>query len=395
MTGNDAIMRPMTGYRVLDFTQNVAGPLAGQIMADLGAEVIKIEPPRGEAARHIVATGTGSGELAPYFVPYNRGKRSLVVDMHTAEGIETILDLVETTDVLLDGFRPGTMEKWGLSRDAVHERNPRCVYASLSAYGGNGPFGSRPGIDLLLQAESGMWTGLTTDQGTPMRIPFTLVDASTGHVLAQAILAALLHRERHGAATDVDVAMYDVAVSLQANRLTASLNRATTGAPHAATRRTGAQKPTSPFSTSPSGIYRASDGHLVLAAYIPKHWAQLIKVLGCEHLGDDPRFTDQHQRAVNDAALTEELERIFSTYAASDLVKRLQESGLMATEVKTGTEVVASDLFLENDLKVVTTDGTRTEKTVRTPARYSAFPPGATAPTPILGEYSAEAVPTR
>ena len=169
MTGNDAIMRPMTGYRVLDFTQNVAGPLAGQIMADLGAEVIKIEPPRGEAARHIVATGTGSGELAPYFVPYNRGKRSLVVDMHTAEGIETILDLVETTDVLLDGFRPGTMEKWGLSRDAVHERNPRCVYASLSAYGGNGPFGSRPGIDLLLQAESGMWTGLTTDQGTPMR----------------------------------------------------------------------------------------------------------------------------------------------------------------------------------------------------------------------------------
>ncbi|MGV9928371.1 CaiB/BaiF CoA transferase family protein [Nocardia rhamnosiphila] len=382
----------MTGYRVLDFTSNVAGPLAGQILADLGAEVIKIEPPRGEAARHIVPTGAGKDAVAPYFTPYNRGKRSLVVDLHTAEGIETILDLVATTDVLLDGFRPGTMAKWGLSRDAVHARNPGCVYASLSAYGGNGPHGGRPGIDLLLQGESGMLARLTKDDGTPMRIPFTPVDAATGHVLAQAILAALLHRERHGTVTDVDVAMYDVAVSLQANRLTAELNRAadTPGKP------TDGSQRTSPFSTSPSGIYRVSDGYLVLAAYIPKHWAQLVETLGCTHLSDDPRFADQYQRAVNDTALTGELERIFSSYTVADLVQRLQAAGLMATEVKTGSQVVSSELFAENELESVTTDGgTRTEKTVRTPARYSAFRPAATTPTPVLGEYSAEVLRAR
>ncbi|MEV0550671.1 CoA transferase [Nocardia salmonicida] len=383
----------MTGYRVLDFTSNVAGPLAGQILADLGAEVIKIEPPRGEAARHIVPTGAGKDAVAPYFTPYNRGKRSLVVDLHTAEGIETVLDLVAETDVLLDGFRPGTMTKWGLSRATIHNRNPGCVYASLTAYGGNGPHGGRPGIDLLLQAESGMLAGLAKEDGTPIRIPFTPVDAATGHVLAQAILAALLHRERHGAVTDVDVAMYDVAVSLQANRLTTDLNRGTSAS--------NAGKPadrsprTSPFSTSPSGIYRAADGYLVLAAYIPKHWAQLVESLGSAFLGTDPRFADQYQRAVNDTALTEELERIFSSYTVADLVQRLQAAGLMATEVKNGLQVIASELFAENELESITTDGSRTEKTVRTPARYGAFRPAATTPTPVLDEYSAEVVHAR
>ena len=379
-----SVARPMDGYRVLDFTQNVAGPLAGQILADLGADVIKIEPPRGEAARHILSTSEGTQGLAPYFVPNNRGKRSLVADLHTPEGVEQILTLAESADVVLDGFRPGTMAKWGLGSDTIHTRNPRCIYASLSAYGGNGPNGERPGIDLLLQAESGVLTGLSKDDGVPLRIPFQLIDGASGHVLAQAILAALLHRERHGVATDVNVAMYDVAVSLQSNRLTAELNHASTSNTAG---RTGSA---APFATSPSGIFAAADGYLVLAAYIPKHWAQLTQVLDCAHLASDPRFADQQSRANNDAELCHALELEFSEYAVADLVARLQSAGLMASEVKTWAQVVASDLFVENELEVVVTDGLRTETTVRTPARYSAFTPAAMSPTPVLGEYTAQ-----
>lgn len=377
------LARPMDGHRVLDFTQNVAGPLAGQIMADLGADVIKVEPPSGEAARHILSTSEGSGGLAPYFLPNNRGKRSLVVDLHTPEGVEQILALAESTDVILDGFRPGTMAKWGLGHDAIHARNPHCIYASLSAYGGNGPHGKRPGIDLILQAESGVLTGLSNDDGTPMRIPFQLVDGASGHVLAQAVLAALLHRERYGVATDVDVAMYDVAVSLQSNRVTAELN-------HASTAATAGRNGSAAFATSPSGIFRAADGHLALAAYIPKHWAQLTSVLGRSDLASDPRFVDQQARANNDGELCCELEAIFATYAVADLVGALQSAGLMASEVKSLTQVVSSALFAENALEMVVTDGSRSETTIRTPARYSAFTAAAMSPTPLLGEYSAQ-----
>ncbi|WP_430336336.1 CaiB/BaiF CoA transferase family protein [Rhodococcus sp. ACT016] len=372
--------RPLDGYRVLDFSRNVAGPLAGQILADLGAEVIKVEPPRGEAARHIVDTTSSEG-LAPYFLPYNRGKRSLVADLHTPEGVEQILSLVQTTDVFLDGFRPGTMEKWGLGREAIRAINPKCVYASLSAYGGNGDNGQRPGVDLLVQAESGVLTGLRTDAGVPLRIPFTFIDSATGHVLAQAILAALLHRARHDEVTDVRVAMYDVAASMQANELTSIVN-----APPASSK-TASGGAEMTVAKSPGGIYPASDGFIVFAAYIPKHWQQFVRTLGIEHLAADPRFADQVSRGVNDAHLRRELEAVFAAHSASELVELLRAAGLMAGEVKSREQATNSDLFAENELTVTVTDGKRVETTIRTPARYSAFSPAAQAPTPTLGEY--------
>ncbi len=215
----------MTDFRVLDFTQNIAGPLAGQVLADLGAEVIKIEAPVGEAARHITAVLPGRPPLATLFLPHNRGKKSVVADLTNAETKQQILRLVDTADVVLEGFRPGVMERMGLGPDEMRSRNPKLIYARLSAYGGNGPHGSRPGVDLMVAAESGMTTGMPTPSGKPQIIPFQLVDAASGHVLAQAVLAALLNRERHGVGDVVRVAMYDVAVSLQASQLTIHLNK--------------------------------------------------------------------------------------------------------------------------------------------------------------------------
>lgn len=372
--------RPLDGFRVLDFTQNVAGPLAGQILADLGAEVIKVEPPRGEAARHIVSVHAGPDGLAPYFLPNNRGKRSIVADLHTPDGVEAILDLIETSDVVLDGFRPGTMASWGLGADQVHARNPRCIYATLSAYGGNGEHGMKPGVDLILQSDSGVLTGLTAGDGSPQLIPFQLIDGASGHVLAQAILAALLHRERNDVTTDVQVAMYDVAISLQSNRSTALLNQ-----PDGVE----AQPPAggSGFATAPSGIFRAADGYIAIAAYIPKHWTILTELLGRPDLGDDPRFATQLDRARNLADLRSELETIFIGRSVDDLVRSMQSAGLMACHVNSLAQSLESEVFAENQLAVTTTDGCRSETTVRTPARYSAFAPAAQSPTPALGEY--------
>ena len=177
---NGTPAKPLDGFRVLDFTQNIAGPLAGQVLADLGAEVIKVEAPSGDAARQITTVLPGRPPLPTLFLPHNRGKKSVTVDLTTDEGHQHILQLADTADVVLEGFRPGVMERLGLGPDELRARNPSLVYARLSAYGGNGPHGSRPGVDLMVAAESGMTTGMPTPSGKPQIIPFQLVDAASG-----------------------------------------------------------------------------------------------------------------------------------------------------------------------------------------------------------------------
>lgn len=388
--------KPLDGFRVLDFTQNVAGPLAGQVLADLGAEVIKIEAPGGEAARQITAILPGRPPLATYFLPNNRGKKSVSVDLTTDEAKQRVLRLADTADVVLEGFRPGVMERLGLGPDDLRSRNPKLIYARLSAYGGNGPHGSRPGVDLMVAAEAGMTTGMPTPDGKPQIIPFQLVDNASGHVLAQAVLAALLNRERHGVADTVRVAMYDVAVSLQANQLTMHLNRPSQDHPIDRT------KPPSPpkdkrrksvgFATQPSDAFRAADGYLVISAYVPKHWAKLCEIIGRPDLLEDERFSNQRTRALNYPELTEELESALATKSAAEWVDLLHEGGLMACLAYTWKQVVDTPLFAENELALDVlsgdpeTGGTLT--LIRTPARYSTFDAAVTDPPPALGEHN-------
>lgn len=384
--------KPLDGYRVLDFTQNIAGPLAGQVLADLGAEVVKIEAPAGEAARHITAVLPGRPPLATLFLPHNRGKKSVAVDLTTEEGRQQILRLAETADVVLEGFRPGVMERMGLGPDELRSRNPRLVYARLSAYGGNGPHGSRPGVDLMVAAESGMTTGMPTPSGKPQIIPFQLVDAASGHVLAQAVLAALLHRERHGVADVVRVAMYDVAVGLQAAQLTIHLNKPTetpTDAAPKPKRRKGVG-----FATQPSDAFRAADGYLVISAYVPKHWAKLCELIGRPDLLEDERFVDQRARALHYPELTEQLEAALAGKTAAEWVELLQEGGLMACHAHTWKEVVGTPLFAENELALRVggspDNGEGAVTVVRTPARYSSFDAAAPEPPPAIGAHNEE-----
>ncbi|SHT67932.1 CoA transferase [Mycolicibacterium phocaicum] len=384
-----APVRPLDGFRVLDFTQNVAGPLAGQVLVDLGAEVIKIEAPGGEAARRITSVLPGRAPLATYFLPNNRGKKSVMVDLGTTEGKEAVLRLADTADVVLEAFRPGVMEKLGLGPDALQERNRRLVYARLSAYGGNGANSSRPGLDLMVQAEAGMTTGMRRPNGAPQIIPFQLVDGASGHVLAQAVLAALLNRERHGIADVVKVAMYDVAVSLQANQLTLHLNKnpkpdLTTDAPRLGA--DGKPRKQVAFATQPSEAFEALDGFVVLSAYVPKHWAKLCEVIGRPELTTDTRFIDQRARSVNFEDLKIELEVALAAKTAAEWVDLLRHHGLMATLAYNWKQVIATPLFAENELAVTTGD----VKVIRTPARYGSFQAAGDTPPPDAGQHNDE-----
>ena len=382
MTGGP---KPLDGFRVIDFTQNVAGPLAGQVLADLGAEVIKVEAPGGEAARHITSVLPGRPPLATYFLPNNRGKKSVAVDLTTEPGKQQVLGLTDTADVILEGFRPGVMERLGLGPKDLQSRNPKLIYARVSAFGGNGPHGDRPGVDLMVAAEAGMTTGMRTPDGKPQIIPFQLVDNATGHVLAQAVLAALLNRERHGVVDIVRVAMYDVAASLQANQLVVHLNKpAGTPAPKAKPRKGVG------FATQPSDAFRTADGYVVISAYVPKHWEILCRTIDRPDLVDDQRFADQRSRAINYAELTDELESTLTTKPADEWVKLLQRNGLMACLPYTWKQVVETPLFAENDLALRVGSGDDAVTVVRTPARYSSFTAAATEPPPVLGEHNGE-----
>lgn len=378
--------KPLDGFRVLDFTQNVAGPLAGQVLADLGAEVIKVEAPGGEAARHITSILPGRPPLAPYFLPNNRGKKSVSVDLTTEQGKQEILRLSDTADVTLEGFRPGVMERLGLGPNDLQTRNPKLIYARVSAFGGNGPNGDRPGVDLMVAAEAGMTTGMRTPDGKPQIIPFQLVDNATGHVLAQAVLAALLNRERHGVADIVRVAMYDVAVSLQANQLTMHLNRPT----ESKSAPTAKQRKRVGFATQPSDAFRAADGYVVISAYIPKHWKLLCQAIDRPDLLDDEQFADQRSRAINYAELSDELESTLATKPAEHWVNLLRHHGLMACLPYSWKQVVDTPLFAENDLALQVGSGDDAVTVVRTPARFSAFSAAAAAPPPAVGEHNGD-----
>ncbi|SON60442.1 Acetyl-CoA:oxalate CoA-transferase [Mycobacterium simulans] len=385
---NNHAAKPLDEFRVLDFTQNVAGPLAGQVLADLGAEVIKVEAPGGEAARRITSVLPGRPPLATYFLPNNRGKKSVSLDLTTDEAKQQILRLADTADVVLEAFRPGTMERMGLGPDDLRSRNPKLIYARLTAYGGNGPHGSRPGIDLMVAAEAGMTTGMPTPDGKPQIIPFQLVDNASGHVLAQAVLAALLNRERHGVADIVRVAMYDVAVGLQANQLTMHLNRTAAALPKPDPAPKTKRRKGVGFATQPSDAFRAADGYVVISAYVPKHWEKLCHLIGRPDLLDDERFADQRSRSINYPELTDELESALANKTAAEWVELLQDNGLMACLAHTWKQVVDTPLFAENDLAVEVGSGADAITVIRTPARYSTFDATVTDPPPAAGEHN-------
>jgi crotonobetainyl-CoA:carnitine CoA-transferase CaiB-like acyl-CoA transferase len=322
---------PLTGVRALDVTTSIAGPYCAQILAGLGADVVKVErPDTGDDGR---AWGppfwNGEGTM---FLSANAGKRSLALSLRDPDGREALLRLAERADVFLQSLRPGLAEELGLGAEAVRARNPRIVYCSVGAYGRVGPLARQPGYDALMQAAGGL-ISVTGEAGRPgVRVGASLIDQGTGTWAALGVIAALLERERIGTAPEVDVSLYETALGYVGYHLAGYLADGTVPSGE------GTRFPM----VAPYQVFAAGDGELMIAAGNDRLFAALCAVLGTPELVDDPRFRRNPDRVANRDALCVLLEERLRTEPAAVWHERLAAAGVPTAPVADTADIVAS-----------------------------------------------------
>lgn len=330
--------KPLDGVRVIDFGQFVAAPAATQVLADMGAEVIKVEAVNGEGCRII-------GQYGEAIIrTYNRGKKDIALDLKDPRGLKIARELIASADIVVQNLRPGVMDGLGLGADAVRAAHPEIVYATVSGFGLHGPSKQRPGFDIAAQAESGiMWVTGEAD-GEPQRVGFPVVDAAAAYVFAQAILGAYIRRLRFGAGDEVEVSLLEVAVHLQGPNWGEYLM---TGIEPM---RSGNGQPT----VAPAAdVMTTRDGDIVVSAYSPAHFAALCQLIGRPELLEDPRFVDNPSRVANRAALLAELRPAFAEITTDEAMDQLGTHAVVAGrissygEVRKNPDVEASGLFID------------------------------------------------
>jgi crotonobetainyl-CoA:carnitine CoA-transferase CaiB-like acyl-CoA transferase len=312
---------PLRGIRVVDVTASVAGPTATQLLAALGADVVKVEPLAGDHAR---AWGPpfleGQGAL---FLASNAGKRSLAVDLADDRGREIVLRLADRADAFVQSLRPGTAARHGLDADALRPRNPRLVHCSIGAFGALGPLGSQPGYDPLLQAASGIMSVTGEADGQPVRVGVSLIDLGTGVWAAFAVLAALYERERTGVGRTLELSLYETALSLMSAQLVGYLGSGFVPG------RAGSAFP----QIVPYQAFATRGGELMIVAGNDKLFTAFCGVLGISELADDPRFGTNPDRVVNRAELVALLEERTRERDSAELLEALVAAGVPASPV--------------------------------------------------------------
>lgn len=300
---------PLAGVRVLDFTRVLAGPAASLALADLGAEIIKIEPPgTGDETRTFPPIRDGESH---YFLSVNRGKKSIVVDLKSPEGLALVRDLAAKCDILVENYRPGVMDRLGLGYEALSQINPRLIYCSISGYGQTGPLRDRPSFDIVLQAMSGALSMNGEPGGLPTKLGIPLGDLVGGINGPIGILGALYERERTGRGRYIDVSLMDGLIGMLG--YIAQLAFFNGRDPE----RQGSQHP----NLVPYGIFPAKDGSIVVACLTPGFWGRICKSIGRAELTDDPRYDTLEKR--RDAR--EEVNEIVSTFTRLHTVDELVE----------------------------------------------------------------------
>jgi len=315
-------LRPLAGARVVDVTSSLAGPTATQLLAALGADVVKIEPLAGDHAR---AWGPpfveGKGAM---FLASNAGKRSLAVDLGDDRGHEVVLRLADGADVFVQSLRPGAAERHGLGAAELRARNPRLVYCSIGAFGSRGPLSGQPGYDPLLQAASGIMSVTGEADGPPVRVGVSLIDLGTGVWAALGVLAALYEREDTGVGRTLELSLYETAMSLLASQLVGYLG---TGDVQ---RRDGSAYP----QIAPYQLFPTRDGELMIVAGNDKLFAALCDVLDLPELTDDPRFLTNPDRVANRPELVALLEAQTRERVSAELLDALVAAGVPASPVQ-------------------------------------------------------------
>lgn len=356
------MQRVLSGTSVVDFSQLVAGPSAAMLLSDLGADVIKVESPNGDLARQTGA-GRWNGSSAT-FLAYNRNKRSIVLNLKTEPGREVAKRLICASDVTIDAFRPGVMDRLGIGYAACSRINPRLIYAALSGFGSRGPDSDRPGVDLVAQAEGGIMSVTGEAGGPPCKIGFTAVDATTGLALSQAILGALLGRHKTGRGTRIDISLLDVAVYMQSAGLTEYLLSGK--GPERGGNKVG--------HGAPSGLFQTQDGPLMISAYFPDQWKSLCTVLHLDLLEHDERFRTNRDRLANRTALDTLLQEIFLSRPRAAWLALLRPTNIIAAEIKSYSEVAESDQVKLNGMLIrISAEAQDDIRTIGRPYRFSEY----------------------
>jgi len=365
--------RPLAGIRVLDLGNYIAGPGTAMNLAELGAEVIKIEPLTGDIAR-----GVGSFGLAMVRT-CNRDKRSIALDLREPRGIAIVKRLIAQSDVVVQNMRPGLVESIGIGPDEMCAAHPRLIYLSVSGFGNDGPSRSRPGLDIAAQAESGMMSVTGEPDRPPQKVGFPIIDAATTHVASEAVLAALFRRERTGKGTRIDTSLLEVAIHLQAS----AWNE------YAATGREPMRRGSGQATAAPAAEQiQTRDGWIVLSAYTEEHWARLCKTIRREELITDTRFASNAARLANKPAMLVELKAALESFSTEDAVALLSKNQIVAAAVRSYSQVKASADVKAAGMFTKTT-GTDSFETLRLPYRFASRAPS-TGGIPSIGQHTSE-----
>ena len=374
---------PLAGIRVLDLSRVLAGPWCTQLLADLGAEVIKIERPgTGDDTRHWGPPWHGDGDerVAAYFLSANRGKRSAAIDFSTPEGAALVRRLAEQSDVVVENFKVGGLKKFGLDADSLRAVNPRLIVASITGFGQDGPYAGRAGYDYIIQGMGGLMsiTGLPDGEpgGGPMRVGVAVVDLFTGLYTAVAILAALFRRERAGEGAHIDMALFDTQLAALANQVSNAL--------------VSGKDPPRQGNTHPNIVpyqpFEAADKPLIVAVGNDRQFARLAELCGHPEWANDERFSTNSARVGNRAEMVRLVGECIRRKPADEWFSELEAAGIPAGPINTISQALA-DIQTQHRQTVRTIAGM---PLVGSPIRIDGERADSELPPPGLGEHTSE-----
>lgn len=378
---------PLEGLKVLELARILAGPWAGQTLADLGADVVKVESAQGDDTRSwgppFVAAADGGDLSAAYFHACNRGKRSIMADFTTEEGRALVRRLAASADVLIENFKVGGLAKYGLDYESLRAVNPRLIYASITGFGQDGPYANRAGYDFLIQGMGGAMSITGDPNGQPTKTGFAMADVFSGLYATVGILAALRRRDETGEGARIDVALMDTQVSVLANQ---ALNFLVSGN---APKRLGNAHP----SIVPYEVFPVADGHIIIAVGNDGQYRRLCEVLCKADMGTDPDFATNPARVENRVALIARLSALTMGWQRDDLLGGLEKAGVPAGPINSIADVFddpqVQHRWMRLDLPSDAAAGGSIPG-VRTPLMIDGVPAAHAKPSPRVGEHQAE-----
>ncbi|MEX2519959.1 MAG: CoA transferase [Paracoccaceae bacterium] len=377
-----ATQPPLTGLRVLDLTQVMAGPFCSMMLGDMGADVIKIEPRRGDQTRLSMGFRM-KGEDSPGFLALNRNKRSLTLDLKTEGGKKVFFELVNTADIVLENYRPGVAKRLGIDYDTLSKIRPELVYASISGFGQTGPWSQRPGFDLIAQAMSGVMSAMGHEGGEPVKSGVSVGDMGAGLFALYGVLSAVIGRQTTGKGQYIDASLFESALALSVWEATEFWATGVSPKPLGTANRMSA----------PYQAFPASDGMFVIGAANEKLWKLFCGVIERQDLLDDPRFANNKGRVANREELVKELGRVFAHKTVDEWVDLLLGAGIPAGPINDFQQVFDADhtqarnMMMEVDHPV---EGKY--KTLGFPVKLSGTPQTVRHAPPMLGQHIDEIV---